>query len=285
MKKPLPDPGRNWSSKFVADKRRMILCAGLQSSGTTLISWCFLQRRDTNGVLDMAHDNIRVSFDAVREPIVWCKMTIGAFRWQDVSGLYGDLGWNPEPLLVVRDVRAVFASLMRKDYGFNGTTAEEPPLRMRFRRFLEDWRVFSANGWPILKYEDFLLNDRAVLEKTCAALQLVWDDSMIIWPKKLTDIAYVGPDPNQTFAKSIVKGSLGAAKLLYRTQIELDLLPRAELDWLEATFAAYNEVHGYPCHLFHRAASQQLTPPQFEGTARHWYLSELDRLRSREMEG
>src|SRR5690242_18747883 len=115
--------------------RRMILCAGLQSGGTTLVSWCFLQRADTNGVLDMAHDNLRVNFEAVTTPVVWVKMTVGAFRWSDVCQMYRDLGWQPEPLLVVRDVRATFASLMKKDYGFNGTTAEEPPLRMRFRRF------------------------------------------------------------------------------------------------------------------------------------------------------
>jgi hypothetical protein len=79
--------------------RRMILCGGLQSSGTTLVSWCSLQRQDVNGVLDMSHDLIMYSFDRVKEPIVWVKMTIGAFRWLDVYETYRDLGWNPEPLL------------------------------------------------------------------------------------------------------------------------------------------------------------------------------------------
>src|SRR5438094_9826269 len=85
--------------------RRMILCAGLQSGGTTLVSWTFLQRRDTNGVLDMQNSIIHASFDRVVEPIVWVKMTIGAFRWLEVCDVYRDLGWNPQPLLVVRDVR------------------------------------------------------------------------------------------------------------------------------------------------------------------------------------
>ncbi len=36
--------------------RRVILCGGLQSSGSSLISWCFLQRRDTDGVFDANGD-------------------------------------------------------------------------------------------------------------------------------------------------------------------------------------------------------------------------------------
>ena len=31
--------------------RILYLCAGLQSGGTTLISWCFLQRSDMDGIL------------------------------------------------------------------------------------------------------------------------------------------------------------------------------------------------------------------------------------------
>jgi len=33
-------------------EKALILCGGLQSSGTTLVSYCFLQRGDTDGVLD-----------------------------------------------------------------------------------------------------------------------------------------------------------------------------------------------------------------------------------------
>src|SRR5438034_4600993 len=107
--------------KAMIDKesKRLILCAGLQSSGTTLVSRCFLQRADTNGVLDMPHDTIQVAFEKVAEPIVWCKMTIGAFRWLDVYETYCDLGWQPEPLLGVRDVAAAFSLLLKTEYGFN----------------------------------------------------------------------------------------------------------------------------------------------------------------------
>jgi len=238
---------------------------------------------DTNGVLDMPHDTLQVSFEKVEEPIVWCKMTIGAFRWLDVYQTYCDLGWQPEPLLVVRDVRAAFSSLITKAYGFNGTTAEEPPLRMRFRRFLRDWELFRANGWPILKYEDFIQDGRSVLPKICSALTLSWDEGMIAWPKKLSQIAYVGPDPNQTFLKSLEKGSLTAAKLPDKVLIQIDQLPQTELRWLEKTFAAYNDYHHYPLKIGPAPRSNNPTylgPPRFEGTARQWYYSENDRLRS-----
>lgn len=261
-------------------KQRMILCGGLQSGGTTLISWCFLQRRDANGVLDMVHDIVRASFDEVREPVLWVKMTIGAFRWLDVFELYRDLGWEPTPLLIVRDARAAYASLLKKDYGKNGTTAEEPPLRTRFRRFLRDWELFRARRWPIIKYEDFLQDERAVLQRSCQALGLPWDEGMISWRKELSDIAYVN-EPNRTFARSIAKGSLGAAMLPEKAAIQIDNLPPSELAWLEETFAAYNAVHAYPAHVAPAADKglpAALPPPSFENTIRHWYLSEIERL-------
>lgn len=36
--------------------RVLLLCGGLQSSGSTVISWCFLQRPDTDGFLDADND-------------------------------------------------------------------------------------------------------------------------------------------------------------------------------------------------------------------------------------
>ena len=271
-------------------KQRLILCAGLQSGGTTLISWCFLQRRDTNGVLDMPHDILQVSFDQVAEPIVWCKMVVSSFRWSDVSSVYRDLGWTPEPLLVVRDTRAVFASLLKKNYGFNGVTAEQPPLRMRFRRFLEDWETFRTNNWPILKYEDFIDDHTSVLTDTCGRLRLDWDDAMLAWPKKLRDIAYIfepsGAGENgsvrsfqATFMKSIQQGSLSAAKLHDRNRLGVDRLPQAELEWLEETFSEYNAFHGYPAHVPASQNSFPMHPPRFEGTTREWYYNEVERLR------
>lgn len=260
--------------------RRMILSAGLQSGGTSLVSWCFLQRRDTDGVLDMPNDIIQTSFDRVTAPILWVKMTVGAFRWLEVAETYRDLGWHVEPLLVVRDVRTTFASLMRKYYGFNGTTAEQPPLRLRFRRFLRDWELFRANDWPILKYEDFLQHDRQALLSLCTAMGLPWDEGMIHWSRLLSEIAYVHK-LQKTFAATIDRGSLEDAKLLDRAEIRADGLPLSELDWLEETFRAFNEFHGYPAGLprqVREAAPAVMPAPRPNPTVREWFMADNERL-------
>ncbi len=261
-----------------AGEQRMILCAGLQSGGTTLISWCFLQRQDTNGVLDMPHDVLQTSFEEVREPIVWVKMTISAFSWIDVRDLLTDLGWNPEPLLIVRDVRTAYASLMTKDYGINGTTAEDPPLRMRLRRFLRDWEMFRAKGWPILKFEDLIEGERATLQRVCCALALPWDEGMITWPKSAQEIAYMN-EPNRTFHKSLLAGSLPSAKLPDKAKVCLGQIPLSELEWIEATFAAYNNYHLYPARVLPETKlSPALAAPSFGYTRRHWFSQEYERL-------
>ena len=264
-----------------ASTRRMILCAGLQSGGTTLISWCILQRRDTNGVLDMSHDVIQTSFDKVDAPIVWVKMTVASFRWLDVCGVYCDLGWDPVPILIVRDTRTAYSSLIGKGYGFNGTTAEEPPLRTRFRRFLQDWELFRANGWTIVKYEDFIQDERRTLLRICQAADLAWDDAMLSWPKKASEIAYMS-EANDTFAASMGKGWLAAAKLPGKAEVRIDHLPITELEWLERMFSSYNDCHGYPTKVQPAATGAvpiSMAPPSSaESPVRQWYRREAERL-------
>jgi hypothetical protein len=258
----------------------MILCAGPQSGGTTLVSWCFLQRHDTNGVLDMAHDRLHTAFDKVHEPVLWVKMTVGAFRWIDVCRTLEDFGWEPEPLLIVRDVRAVYASLCTKRYGFNGTTAEEPPLRMRLRRFLSDWELFRANQWPILRFEDLLTRQELPLMQACADLSLSWDDAMVLWPKPLTAIAYVHV-PNRTFAGTMGKGSLAAAILPHQVEVRGDSIPRSELQWLEKTFEDYNRAHGYALEIPSVADDEpanQTPLPRFEGSKRQRIAAAIERI-------
>ncbi|MGH3089703.1 MAG: hypothetical protein ACRDSJ_20650 [Rubrobacteraceae bacterium] len=257
---------------------RMILCAGLQSGGTTLISWCFLQRPDADGVLDMPNDVIQTSFEKAKEPILWVKQTVGSFRWLDMCETYRDLGWDPEPLLVVRDARAAYSSLRKKFYGINGTTAEDPPFRIRFRRFLRDWELFRENGWPIFKFEDFLRDHRAVLMEMCADLSIPWDESMVSWPKERSEIAYARGG-QETFEKSFESGGLKAAKLDDRAELRIDGLPASELEWLEETFAQYNEFHGYPKEVPPAPDAPATIPaPGYEHTARAWYYGENDRL-------
>ncbi len=263
-----------------APARRMILCAGLQSGGTTLISWCFLQRRDTDGVLDVPNDVIQTTFEEARAPILWVKQTVGSFRWLDLYETYRDLGWNPEPLLVARDVRTAYSSLIEKKYFINGTTAEDLPFRMRFRRFLRDWELFRANGWPIIEFEDFVRDHRAVLTKACADLSLPWDEGMISWPKSRSEIAYARGG-QETFSRSVEKGDMKAAKLRGKAEVRTDGLPRSELEWLEETFSAYNDFHRYPkkvCPAPQEDVPASMSVPRYEGTARAWYYGENERL-------
>jgi len=258
--------------------QQMILCAGLQSGGTTIVSWCFLQRGDTNGVLDAQNSIIQTDFERVSEPVVWVKTTIGAFRWLDFSEVYRDLGWNPEPLLVVRDVRTAYASLMTRSYGFNGATAEDPPLRLRFRRFLADWELFRERRWPILVFEEFLREPRQVLTRTCEALGLPYLEDMLTWPKSLAQIAYVLAEPNRTFASAIERGAAQHALLSEKIDPDLSGLPADEQDWLEKTFSEYNAAHGYPRAIPRSVEPEMMPPPRYEGTERQRVGDKLDRL-------
>src|SRR4051812_8690464 len=164
------------------------LCAGLQSSGSTVVSWCFLQRADMDGVFD-ARNDVLPAIPEIKTPLAWCKITISSFRYSEMQAYYQDAGWDVRPLLVVRDVRAVFNSLLGKHYGSNGITAEEPPLRMRLRRFKEDWQLFRDRGWPILRYETLVHEPEATLRSACDGMGLPWDPGMMSWPKRKEDFA------------------------------------------------------------------------------------------------
>src|SRR3954467_5346514 len=138
------------------EKKALVLCGGLQSSGTRLISYCFLQRSDTDGVLDADNDLLPTIDPDLARPIAWYKTTICSFRLSEIAQHYRDAGWDVRTLLVLRDLRAVWASLRKKSYGRNGITAEDPPLRLRVRRFIEDWRGATTTGTVVLRYEDFV---------------------------------------------------------------------------------------------------------------------------------
>ena len=75
------------------------------------------------------------------KPLGWYKNTIGSFRLSELISHYEDEGWAVSPLLIIRDVRDTWASLSPSPIGVNGFTAEDPPLRLRFRRFKEDWEL------------------------------------------------------------------------------------------------------------------------------------------------
>jgi hypothetical protein len=245
---------------------RLFLCAGLQSSGSTLVSWCFLQRPDMDGVLDARFDMLP-SVPAVKDN-AWCKFTIACFRFSEVKAHLQDEGWSIAPLLVVRDVRAVFNSLIAKSYGRNGTTADDPPIRLRLRRFKEDWQMFRDNGWPILRFESLLVDGEKPLEKACRDLDLPWDDGMIHWQKEVSQIAAAGYG-NETFIRNR-KVSLVESIDPRQGTLRIDKIPLLDLRWMEEEFAEFNSAFGYPPHVQPgEGKTEDRAVPGFEHTRRY----------------
>ncbi len=250
--------------------RRLILCGGLQSSGSTLISWCFLQRPDTDGFLDAGGDCLPEIPSAISSPYVWCKLTNSCFRFVEVMEHLQDQGWQVRPLLVVRDVRSVFNSLVNKHYGSNGITAEEPPLRMRLRRFKRDWELFKAEGWPIIRYESCVTEAKPTLRRACEQLGLAWSDDMLTWPKARDQISKP-VHGNATFRES--RGDSFASTVKSQlADIRVDQIPPGDLEWMEREFTDFNEAMKYPRHVQRKAPWDRafhVAEARFENTTRH----------------
>jgi hypothetical protein len=254
----------------------LYLCGGLQSGGTTLISWCFLQRADMDGILDANNDIFAEVPTSLPSPFAWIKTTIGSFRLAEQVEYFQDLGWTVRPLLVCRDVRESYASLRTKRYARNGTTAEDPPLRLRFRRFREDWELFRTNDWPILRYEQFLLDPEETLNSACAQLQLPWDDAMLTWPKAKADI-FDTRHGNDTFRQNCGRGLWDSLKPPRGLSHPL-VIPASEHLWLENEFAHFNQVNGYPAQLPLAADAEDENGdlPDFSVSRRvHWRKSQV----------
>jgi hypothetical protein len=247
----------------------LTLCAGLQSSGSTVVSWCFLQRADMDGVFD-ARNDVLPAIPDVKNPRLWCKITISSFRYTEMAAYYEDEGWAVSPLLVVRDVRAIFNSLLGKHYGSNGITAEEPPLRMRLRRFKEDYELFREKNWPIIRYETLVKEDpEPVLRATCEAMNLPWDDGMLTWPKKKEDFA-APAHGSPTFRSTLGKGgNLRETINPKLADLKTKSIPPEDLDWMEKEFAAFNREMNYPDHTPRGASeSPARAIPKWENTRR-----------------
>jgi hypothetical protein len=247
--------------------RQLFLCGGLQSSGSTLVSWCFLQRPDMDGVLDARFDTLPQMPADLSHALAWCKFTIACFRFSEVMEYLQDEGWEVRPLLVVRDVRSVFNSLITKTYGRNGITADDPPIRMRLSRFLEDWTEFRRRGWPILRFEDLAADPISSLRHACGQLGVPYDKSMAHWPKAREQIADARYG-NESFLKTR-KATLQDTFIPSLMRVKTPCIPPDDLKWIESRFAEMNRVMGYSQQV---AAESLAFParavPRFENTRR-----------------
>jgi hypothetical protein len=242
------------------DRKVLYLCGGMQSSGTTLVSWCFLQRADMDGVLDGANDLLPSLDPALGRPLAWYKTPLACFRLCELVDHYSDQGWEVHPLLVVRDLRKIWASLLTKSYGVNGITAEDPPLGMRVRRFIHDWEQFRSNDWPILRYESLVESPRKTLLEACTRLGLPWDEGMIAWPKRPAEIAEIGWGGNDTFWKTRA-ANLVETLAAHAQRSRTEKIPAMDLSWLESEFREFNAANGYPLHLEMPATDWAASPP------------------------
>ncbi len=272
----------------------LILCAGLQSSGTTLVSYCFLQRADTDGVLDADNDLLPTIDPDLARPFAWYKSTISCFRLSEFAQHYRDEGWDVRTLLVLRDLREVWASLRNKSYGRNGITAEDPPLRLRVRRFIDDWRSTRAAAarhcaTRISSHRRRPLFSGRVLSWVCRGTF-----SMLTWPKPQERIAD-RKNGNGSFWNNR-DANLMLSLRRFREQRGQPRLPADDLHWLETEFRDYNEANCYPLSLDIAAETAPtldgagLDGPSFEVTRRYkwetaqrpfrWLLAQFGRKNS-----
>ncbi len=183
----------------------------------------------------------------------------------------------------------MWASLCKKSYGRNGITAEDPPLRLRVRRFVEDWRDAAKNGTALIRYEDFVTSPEIALKLACTRLDLPWDPAMLTWPKEPECIAD-RKNGNGSFWSSRNTG-LMQTLVRYREKPNGFVLPAADLQWLESEFRDFHELSGYPLHINVAAQtapeSDAFAGPSFEVTRRYkwetaqkpfrWLLAQLGR--------
>ena len=248
---------------IVLPMKKLLLCVGPQSAGTSFISWCFLQRKDTDGVLDGFHDRLGI-LPEVSTPYLWYKTTISSFRLNEMIQFYEAEGFEITPLLVVRDIRIVWNSLSKKTYGLNGLTAEDPPLRTRLLRFKQDWEFVRSENWPILRWESFIENPEQTLKAICKNMNLEWDSAMISWPKSWDEITSpINGSP--TFKKNLEKGLKGSLVLTQASEISIG---ERDLSWLETTFSEYNNSLEYSSKLENVTPDSKYAQPTFEKTRR-----------------
>jgi hypothetical protein len=205
----------------------------------------------------MASDRIEMNLARVSAPVVWVKMTTSSFRWEEVAAVYEQQGYDVSPLLIVRNPFDAWASLKHKWYGLNGATAEDPPLMLRFTRFLKDWLQFQQRGWPVICFEDFIANPELALNKACEALSLDFNAAMLEPKSNLVDIAYVS-ESNASFATTLRKG------VVRNVAKRIASLAEDEVNWLQSTFSQMNEEFGYYNRHHIDIARLELTPNPFD---------------------
>lgn len=193
----------------------IILLEGLQSGGSTLVSACFLQHPNANGILDLFHFSAMHNFFrchrrqilksgfTFKAPDLVVKFTCGHYNVHEMLKSFTAYEERIVPVAIVRDPRSVVSSWLRRfgslENVYSGYTGKsgnfwDTPIKPwdRIARFCDDLKWYKDNGHPIITYEKLCINPEQTLMKACEQIGLPYSRDMITWPKPDHDMLNTG---------------------------------------------------------------------------------------------
>jgi hypothetical protein len=220
---------------------RLYLCGALENGGATLLSWCFWQRVDIAPVIVPAGNTLPAFRPAADGRATWAQVTIGSFRLSEMAHYYRQQGWDVHPLLVVSDLRPIWASQVNARAGEAGMG---PPLQVRFRRFVDDWTLFLSKDWPTVRVDDLAADAERTLRNTADRLDLPWNDALQSWPRAVAELPKtreLDPDFDRFRRRNLAETLAN-----YAQRAVPQAVAREDLQWLEREFQRFNIENSYP---------------------------------------
>jgi predicted O-methyltransferase YrrM len=274
---PIERIGNSLVLRRTSKPRTLVLCGGMQSSGSTLVSMCFLQRDDLDGVYDLDNPLIQQDFSRVFTTTAWVKMTIGSFRLRELMDLYKGQGWFVRPMLVYRDPEEIMTSLKSKWYGLDGCTGDDPPLYIRFTRYMADVEDAHKMNWCVLNYSDLIKEPKMALDSACKQLGFIWDPRMMEWPTSASDFAY--PSDGNISLRNSMKSAVGLVETIETYRKTTHAKAEERIDGNNARnakqlIAHYNRITSND----NSAEIGELKPCRYKGTRRERVEAEVSRM-------
>lgn len=196
---------------YLRDAKKIFLLEGLQSGGSSLVSTCFLQHPDANGILDLHHfNNLQGIFKAHRKEILKdffmfkgkyfvVKFTCGHYNIHEMIESCDFLREKIIPVAITRDPRSVISSWLRR-FGslknvYSGYTGRdgrfwdtEVKPWSRIIRFCEDISWYSKQGYPVVIYEKLCVDPEKTLMAVCDQIGMPYRRDMVTWTKSAHEI-------------------------------------------------------------------------------------------------
>lgn len=151
-----------------ANVKNLRLLIGLQSGGSSLLSYCICRHSKVQGVFDGFHDRlISVNFLEANS-INFIKFTCASYSPSEVISYYESAGYAVSAVILTRSLDEVYQSLKTKPYGYSSVYSDFPPLFIRFLRFTSfATGLFNVENQKIkfVDYDEFLKKPRHCLEE------------------------------------------------------------------------------------------------------------------------